>query len=140
MYRLLYLLLGFTFLFIGAVGVILPLLPTTPFIILAAFCFSKSSKKFHLYLLNHRLFGAMLRDWESYGVIPLKIKCLSSGMMLVMISYPLFFKGLPWWLIAIILVTVITALAYIWSKPSHPDSNKVIIAKPIKTGKEISKI
>ena len=118
MYRLLYFILGLSCLIIGAIGVILPLLPTTPFILLAACCFSKSSARFHAYLLNHRLFGTLIRDWEAYGIIPLTIKCHDSTMMLVMISYPLFFKGLAWWINGLIVIAVITALMYIWSRPS----------------------
>lgn len=116
----LYLFFGFTCLLLGAIGVVLPLLPTTPFIILAAFCFSKSSKKFHDMLLNHRLFGPMLVQWETHGVIPLKVKCFSSTMMLLMISYPILFKNLPLWADVSALATVVIALTYIWSKPSVP--------------------
>ncbi|WDE04247.1 YbaN family protein [Thalassomonas viridans] len=128
MYRLIHLILGFTFLLIGAIGVILPLLPTTPFIILAAYCFSKSSKKFHLYLLNHRLFGGMLRDWEAYGIIPFKVKCLSTVMMLVMISYPMFFLDLAWWVKLLVLLTIVIALAYIWSRPSRIEGKAGAVA------------
>ncbi|WP_281556276.1 YbaN family protein [Thalassomonas sp. RHCl1] len=138
MYRLIHLFLGFTFLLIGAIGVILPLLPTTPFIILAAYCFSKSSKKFHLYLLNHRLFGGMLRDWESYGIIPFKVKCLSTTMMLVMISYPIFFLGLAWWTKLLVVLTVIIALAYIWSRPSRINAKEgETVLKQNKQGNEV---
>ena len=116
----LYLFSGFLCLLLGAIGVVLPLLPTTVFIILAAFCFSRSSDKYHQMLLNHRLFGPMVKEWEAHGVIPLKVKCLSSTMMLVMISYPVFFKPLAWWVDAMVLSLVAIALAYIWSRPSRP--------------------
>ncbi len=116
----LYLISGFFCLLLGTIGVILPLLPTTPFIILAAFCFSKSSEKFHQKLLNHRLFGAMINQWELHGVIPLKVKCLSSSMMLIMISYAIVFRAMPWWLDVFAVLLAIIALVYIWSKPSKP--------------------
>ena len=119
MRRSFYLCLGFICLLLGLIGVILPLLPTTPFIILAAFCFSRSSKKFHQMLLNHRLFGSMIREWEAYGVIPLKVKCLSSSMMIIMISYPVLFKELAWWIDAIMIATALIGLVYVWSKPSR---------------------
>lgn len=110
---------GFICLLLGAIGVVLPLLPTTPFIILAAFCFSKSSKKFHRMLLEHRLFGPMIKDWEAYGVIPLKVKILSTSMMLIMVSYPLLFKSLPWWAVIGAVTTIVIALVYVWSRPSE---------------------
>jgi uncharacterized membrane protein YbaN (DUF454 family) len=115
-----YLLCGFSSLLLGIIGVVLPLLPTTPFIILAAFFFSRSSVKFHQILLNNRLFGPMIIQWEEHGVIPLKVKCLSSSMMLLMVSYPIFFKPLSWWMITMVVATVFVALAYIWSRPSLP--------------------
>jgi len=119
MRRSLYLGLGFTCLLLGLIGVILPLLPTTPFVILAAFCFSRSSEKFHRMLLDHRFFGPMISDWEAYGIIPLKVKCLSSSMMLVMISYPILFKDLAWWIDATMATTALIGLGYVWSKPSE---------------------
>lgn len=118
----LYLLCGFICVLLGAIGVLLPLLPTTPFIILAAYCFSKSSEKFHQLLLNHRLFGPMIRDWESYGVIPFKVKLLSTTMMVLMVSYPLLFKQIPWWGVVGALSVVLVALIYVWSRPSVPQT------------------
>lgn len=114
----LYLLCGFISLLLGLIGVVLPLLPTTPFVILAAFCFSRSSEKFHQMLLNHRWFGDMIRQWEAHGVIPFKVKCLSTTMMLVMISYPVLFKSLPLWADVAAIITVVIALVYVWSRPS----------------------
>jgi uncharacterized membrane protein YbaN (DUF454 family) len=115
----LYLVSGFVCLALGAVGVVLPLLPTTPFVLLAAFCFSRSSAKFHQMLLEHRIFGTLVKDWEAHGVIPLKVKCLSSSMMLIMVSYPLLFRDLPMWAVISVIITVLIALTYIWSRPSR---------------------
>lgn len=114
-----YLCLGIFCLLLAIIGIPLPLLPTTPFVILAAFCFSRSSTRLHQYLLNHRLFGAILQDWERYGCIPLKVKYLSTTMMLTMISYPLFFKDLPLWAKASALGLVAIGLVYIWSRPAE---------------------
>lgn len=110
--------MGLVCLLLGAVGVLLPLLPTTPFVLLAAFFFSRSSPRLHALLLNHRIFGPIITEWERYGVIPLKIKLLSSGMMLLMVSYPVFFKPLPLWADLCAVATVLIALLYIWSRPS----------------------
>ena len=66
--------LGWFFVLVGIVGVIIPILPTTPFMILAAAIFARSSPRFHQMLLNNRWFGKVLRDWEERGVLARSIK------------------------------------------------------------------
>ncbi|MGB0204686.1 MAG: YbaN family protein [Neptuniibacter sp.] len=122
--RILYLTAGWLFVLLGLIGVLLPLVPTTPFLLVAAFCFSRSSERLHQYLLNHRLFGKFIRDWETYGVIPLKIKVLATGMILLMVSYPLIFKTFHIGLKAAVVVTIMGALAYIWTRPSETTLNQ----------------
>jgi len=70
--RLLLLVTGWVSLILGIIGVILPLLPTTPFILLSAWCFSQSSKRFHDWLKQHKYFGPMIEDWQSDKGIPKK--------------------------------------------------------------------
>ena len=120
MKRALYFIAGCCALILGAVGVVLPLLPTTPFVLVAAWCFARSSQRFHQMLVNHRVFGPLIRDWEAYGVIPFKVKCLATTMMLVMVSYPLFFKTFAYSLKALVVLTIVVALWYIWTRPSRP--------------------
>ncbi|WP_413586791.1 YbaN family protein [Bdellovibrio sp. HCB274] len=74
---------GVTALILGAVGAFLPVLPTTPFVILAAFCFIRSSPKAHAWLYRQRLFGPALRDWDHHRVISRKAKILAITMMLI---------------------------------------------------------
>ncbi|MBD5771452.1 YbaN family protein [Marinomonas colpomeniae] len=68
--RILYLLLGWFSLITGIIGIFLPLLPTTPLVLLAAWCFSHSSERFHSWLLNHKFFGPIVNDWQSSDGIP----------------------------------------------------------------------
>lgn len=117
--RAFYLIGGFIFVLLGIIGVLLPLVPTTPFLLLAAFCFSRSSERLHQYLLNQRWFGHYIRDWEEHGVIPLRAKLFATSMMLVMISYPLLFLSFHPGLKALAGATVVFALWYVWSKPSE---------------------
>ena len=70
--RIFYLLLGWFSLITGIIGIFLPLLPTTPLVLLAAWCFSKSSERFHTWLLNHKFFGPIVNDWQSNDGIPRK--------------------------------------------------------------------
>ena len=79
--RHLWLVLGFLSLGLGAAGAVLPLLPTTPFILLAAFCFGKSSPRFHAWLIGHRLFGPMIADWRERRAIRPRAKATAIGVM-----------------------------------------------------------
>jgi uncharacterized membrane protein YbaN (DUF454 family) len=67
----------------GFVGIFLPVLPTTPFVLLAAFCLSRSSSRAEQWLLNHPRFGPTVRDWRQRRAIPLRAKQLAWVMMTV---------------------------------------------------------
>jgi len=62
---------------LGIAGIFLPLLPTTPFMLLAAACFARSSERFHDWLLNHRIFGTTVRAWQQHRSIPRRAKWLA---------------------------------------------------------------
>ncbi len=71
------------FLLIGFIGVFTPVLPTTPFVLLAAFCYARSSVRFYNWLMNHRWFGPSLRDWvKTRGIRP-RAKILSVSLLAV---------------------------------------------------------
>lgn len=74
--------LGFVFLGIAALGVFLPLLPTTPFVLLAAACFAKSSERMHRWILANGTFGPMVRDWEEKRCISCRVKTIAITSML----------------------------------------------------------
>jgi uncharacterized membrane protein YbaN (DUF454 family) len=75
--RGLYLAAGLFFVVIGFAGAFLPVLPTTPFLILAAACFARSSRRLESWLLDHPRFGPTLRAWRERGAIPAKAKMMS---------------------------------------------------------------
>lgn len=79
--RVLWGVMGAISLVAGIVGIFLPLLPTTPFVLLAAFCFSRSSQRCEQWLLSHRFFGPMVSDWRRNHAIPLRAKQLAWTMM-----------------------------------------------------------
>lgn len=110
---------GWLAILLGTIGAFLPLLPTTPFIILAAFCFSKSSERLHNWLLQHKVFGSLIQNWERYGVIQLKAKWLATISIVVLMSYPIIFGTFPLWLKAVALSTVSLVMIFIWTRPSQ---------------------
>ena len=83
---------------LGVVGMILPILPTTPFLLLAAFCYGRSSKRFYDWLLNNRIFGAYIRNYRAGLGIPLKQKIFTIALLWVTIGYSVIFVVNMWWL------------------------------------------
>ncbi len=88
--KLIFNLLGFLFVLLGVIGVFLPVMPTTPFLIVAAACFSKGSQRYAHWLRQHKVFGPILLDWEEKRCIQLRYKVLSLSMMLLGSSFSLY--------------------------------------------------
>lgn len=79
---------------LGALGVLMPGLPTTPFVLLAAACFARASPRLHQWMLNHRWMGPMLRDWERDRSLTRRSKTIAVGSMLLMVSLSIWsFQG-----------------------------------------------
>ncbi|MEQ9365082.1 MAG: YbaN family protein [Leptospirales bacterium] len=76
---------------LGILGVFLPLLPTTPFLLLAAVCFANSSERFYNWLMNHRLFGPYIREWRLHGTIPLRAKIVAIALIVLTIGASILF-------------------------------------------------
>jgi len=76
---------GLLFIVLGVIGAVLPILPTTPFLILALACFANSSPRFHRLLLNNRWFGSALQQWEDNRTITRNTKI--KAMLLIILSF-----------------------------------------------------
>ena len=79
--RLPWLIAGLISLLLGVIGIFVPLLPTTPFVLLAAACFSRGSTRCEHWLVTHPRFGPMVRDWREQHAVPLRAKQYAIGMM-----------------------------------------------------------
>ncbi len=90
MKRALLLVSGFTCVALGGLGVVLPVLPTTPFLLVAAACFAKSSQRFHAWLLNSPLFGAIIQRWETERCIDPKVKRWAMFVVVVTFSFSIY--------------------------------------------------
>ncbi|MGI5818220.1 MAG: YbaN family protein [Armatimonadota bacterium] len=82
---------GSLFVVIGAIGVVVPVLPTTPFLLLAAACYIRSSPRFYHWLLSNRILGAYIRDYLSGEGIPVRMKLFTIGLLWVTIGFSVVF-------------------------------------------------
>ncbi len=101
-----YKLLGFAFVAVAALGVVLPLLPATPFLLLAAGCFARSSETCHRWLMNSRIFGDLLNNWEKNRCVSLNTKIVAYASLIIFGGYSIFFglEGIIPRLIGVIIV------------------------------------
>src|SRR5690554_3400635 len=81
--RYLWMLLGLMAMASAMVGAVLPLLPTTPFLLLAAFAFARSSPRLHRWLLSHRTFGRLIHNWQEHRSIDRRTKALAVTVMVL---------------------------------------------------------
>lgn len=110
---------GFVALLLAGLGVVLPGLPTTPFVLLAAACFARSSPRLHQKLLDHRYLGPIVRDWESNRSLPLKIKWLSTSVMGVMVCLSAWqLQHRPWAALSVLALGVVGAWV-VWRIPTR---------------------
>jgi uncharacterized membrane protein YbaN (DUF454 family) len=97
--RLVYAAVGIFALALGIVGAFLPLLPTVPFVILAAFCFARSNERWERWLIDHRHFGPHIRAWRESGAISRKGKAAAACAFAAGVVLGLLMLPLPWALI-----------------------------------------
>lgn len=118
--RLFYLIAGLLLVALGIIGAFLPLMPTTILLILAAWCFARSSPRLEAWLLNHRQFGPTLRAWRDTGAISRRSKMMAcSGMTL---GFALFWIGAKpaLWLWLLVLAFMLSCAWFVVSRPAPP--------------------
>jgi uncharacterized membrane protein YbaN (DUF454 family) len=89
--KLALILAGSIFLVLGILGIFLPLLPTTPFLLLAAACYFRSSERFYNWLINNKWLGNYIKDYREKKSIPIKIKVITLSILWLAIGYSVFF-------------------------------------------------
>ncbi|HET8539008.1 MAG TPA: YbaN family protein [Anaeromyxobacter sp.] len=118
--RWLMLALGWIFFGLGLLGTVLPLLPTTPFMLLALWAFSTGSRRFHAWLYHHRVFGPPLRRWDRDRVIPRWAKAVAVASMTASFLWAWLGTDAPWYGLAAMGVVMAAGVAYIARFPSRP--------------------
>jgi len=115
--RSMWLLAGWVSLVVGLIGVVVPLLPTTPFILLAAFCFQRGSERLHRWLTHHPRFGPLITDWRERGAIPRTAK-RNAMIALVAVLAISWFAGVATHIMAIQVVVLAGVATFILTRPS----------------------
>ena len=117
--RILWLSAGIICVALGIVGAVLPILPTTPFMLLATFCFAKSSKRLHGWLVNHPRFGPAIKNWHEHGAISktAKIGALLTMAVVLILGLVLSLKPI---LLIVQASVMVGAATFILTRPSPP--------------------
>jgi len=117
--RIALLVLGLVSLALGAIGIFVPLLPTTPLVLLAAFAFANSSETLHQWLLDHNVFGPLIDNWHRHRAISRAAKAMAALSMIAILL-------ISWWMDVATPIITIQAIvlgcvaAFILSRPSLP--------------------
>jgi len=120
MARGLWFVLGWLALTLGAIGIVLPLLPTTPFLLVAVFAFARSSPALHDWLVHHPRFGPLIQDWRDHGAINRRAKMFASVMMAGVLGLSIA-MGLALWVIGVQAACLACVALFIWTRPDGPD-------------------
>ncbi|MCV2534456.1 DUF454 family protein [Enterobacter wuhouensis] len=116
MQRTILIIIGWLAVVLGTLGVVLPLLPTTPFILLAAWCFARSSPRFHHWLLYRSWFGGYLRHWQKHRAMPPGAKPRAIAAILITFAISLWLVKMMW--VRILLLAILTCLLFfMWRIP-----------------------
>ena len=109
--RALFFVAGTVSLALGTIGIVLPILPTTPLLLLALACYCRSSKRMTKWVLSNKYFGSYIRRYKEGKGIPIKTKIVAIATLWITISYSAFFIVNNWWIVQLILFTIATAVS-----------------------------
>lgn len=118
--RTLFVIAGWMSLGLGLIGAFLPILPTTPLVILAAYFFSKGSTRLHQWLVTRPHLGNMIVEWEQHRVIRMRAKIMSTVVIIPLFAYTLGFVQVHLAIKVIVALTGVAVLAFIWTRASLP--------------------
>ena len=99
--KFIFLFLGIVSLVLGVVGIFLPVLPTTPFLLLSATLFLRSSQRLYNWLLSHPYLGEYIRNFKEYRAVPLRVKIVSVSLVWLTLLYCALFVAKEWWMSAV---------------------------------------
>ncbi len=113
--RTLYLVAGVASVALGVIGIFLPILPTVPFLILAAFCFARSNKLWEARIIDHPVYGPPIRKWREKGAVSRRGKMAATGAFAASIAFGLLTLNWPWVMLPPTIALV--CLGWLWTRP-----------------------
>lgn len=119
--RLLYLCAGWIALGLGVLGIPLPLLPTTPFLLLAAVCFARGSQKWHDWLVHHPQFGPPISAWQKERAIPRRVKWVGTASLVALLPISVL-AAAPVPILIAQGVVILGVGAFLWTRPEPSES------------------
>ncbi|AGH94607.1 YbaN family protein [Pseudobdellovibrio exovorus] len=120
--KYLYLSVGTLSLALGIIGAFLPLLPTTVFLLITAYCYERGSDRFHDWLIQHRYLGPPIVDWRKHQVIRVRHKMLATSMMLIGAYFVYSKPTIPLWVQIMYGFLMVGVLSFIWTRKSQRDT------------------
>lgn len=120
--RAFFIVLGTVFLGLGALGLVLPVLPTTPFVLLAAACYLRASERLHRWLVTSRTFGPTILAWQDHGAIPTRAKAIAIVLIALTFALSVLFFVEPLLLRAALVVLGIVLVVWLARRPSPPQA------------------
>ena len=120
--RTTFVLMGHASMALGIVGIFVPLWPTTPFVLLAAVCYSRGSERFNSWLHQHPRFGPMLHSWREHRAISRRAKVAAVIMVVASITYSVVRLDLPWNAVALLVGAAV--LVFILTRKTAVTSTK----------------
>ncbi len=115
-------LIGLLMVGLAIAGAFLPLLPTTPFLLVAVFCFARSSPRLHHWLITHKRFGPMIADWNQHGALSRRVKIVSVSVMVATLALSAMLK-VPAYVLIIQALVLCGSATFILTRPLPPKAS-----------------
>ena len=123
-FRYLLVIAGTIFLGLGILGIFLPILPTTPFLLLAAACYARSSKRFYYWLLNNKWFGSYIKNYREGKGVPLKVKVYTISLLWITILFSAFFIIYIFWVRVVLVLIAVGVTVHILMIKTYKQKKK----------------